>query len=195
LKIQKHKLYLYIGRVLGGIDCGLIGVLFTSWLVPTIGQNGVAVSHFGFNVASALVSLIFATSFIIRITAEKPYLFLWGMVFGSIIDIGILFIPDVNPWLVVLSGNIFACGCGMGFFFARNALINRKIQGDELTQLNNVLMSIVTIFGMVGIAISPLLTPSIMSIAYCCVVLLVLSVPINFLQIRELLKLPDIEKP
>lgn len=173
----------------------MIGVLFTSWLVPTIGQNGVAVSHFCFNIASALVSMIFATSIIIKYTVEKPYLFLWGMVLGSIIDIGILFIPDVNPWLVVLSGNLFACGCGMGFFFARNALINRKIQGDELTQLNNVLMSIATIFSMVGIGISPLITPSILSIAYCCIVLLILSVPVNFLQIRELLKLPDFEKP
>ena len=41
-KFQKYKLYLFSGRVVGGIEGGLIGVLFVSWIIPVIGQNGYA---------------------------------------------------------------------------------------------------------------------------------------------------------
>ena len=193
-KFQKYKLYLFSGRVVGGIEGGLISVLFVSWIIPVIGQNGFALCDVLCTIAGAILAAVFALDPVIKFSIDRPYLLLYSMIFGMILDAGFMLIPGINPWVILFTGCIGCCVLGQGFFYARQAMINRKISGDSLTKLNNSLQTTGMISAIIGASSSVLIEPSLVSMATVTLCSVVLSFPLCFMQIFELQKLPDVPK-
>ena len=193
-KIQKYKFYLFSGRVVGGIEGGLIGVLFVSWIIPVIGQNGYALCDVLCTIAGAVLAAVFALDSVIKFSVDRPYLLLYSMILGMILDAGFMLIPGINPWVILFTGCIGCCVLGQGFFYARQAMINRKISGDSLTKLNNGLQTTGMISCVIGAGSSVLIVPSLTSMAVVTLCSVVLSFPLCWMQIYELQKLPDIPK-
>lgn len=193
-KFQKYKLYLFFGRVIGGIEGGLIGVLFVSWIIPVIGQNGFALCDVLCTIAGAILASVFALDSVIKFSIDRPYLLLYSMILGMILDAGFMLIPGINPWVILFTGCIGCCVLGQGFFYARQAMINRKVSGDSLTKLNNSLQTTGMISAIIGTSSSVLIEPSLGSMAIVTLCSVVLSFPLCFMQIFELQKLPDIPK-
>lgn len=192
LNIQKYKLYLFLGRIVGSIEGGLIGVLFVSWIIPVIGQNGYALCDVLCTIAGAILAAVFALDSVIKFSIDRPYLLLYSMIIGMLLDAGFMLIPGINPWVILFTGCIGCCVLGQGFFYARQAMINRKISGDSLTKLNNALQTTGMISCVIGAGSSVLIEPSLTSMAVVTLCSVVLSFPLCFMQIYELQKLPDI---
>ena len=192
LNIQKYKLYLFLGRIVGSIEGGLIGVLFVSWIIPVIGQNGYALCDVLCTIAGAILAAVFALDSVIKFSIDRPYLLLYSMIFGMLLDAGFMLIPGINPWVILFTGCIGCCVLGQGFFYARQAMINRKVSGDSLTKLNNVLQTAGMISCVIGAGSSVLIEPSLTRMAAVTLCSVVLSFPLCFMQIYELQKLPDI---
>lgn len=193
-KFQKYKLYLFSGRVVGGIEGGLIGVLFVSWIIPVIGQNGFALGNVLCTVVGAILAAVFALDSVIKFSINRPYLLLYSMILGMILDAGFMLIPGINPWVILFTGCIGCCVLGQGFFYARQAMINRKISGDSLTKLNNSLQTTGMVSAIIGASSSVLIEPSLVSMAVVTLCSVALSFPLCFMQIFELQKLPDVPK-
>ena len=193
-KFQKYKLYLFSGRVVGGIEGGLIGVLFVSWIIPVIGQNGYALCDVLCTIAGAILAAVFALDSVIKFSIDRPYLLLYSMISGMILDAGFMLIPGINPWVILFTGCIGCCVLGQGFFYARQAMINRKISGDSLTKLNNSLQTTGMVSAIIGASSSVLIEPSLVSMAVVTLCSVALSFPLCFMQIFELQKLPDAPK-
>lgn len=193
-KFQKYKLYLFSGRVVGGIEGGLIGVLFVSWIIPVIGQNGYALCDVLCTIAGAILTAVFALDTVIKFSIDRPYLLLYSMILGMILDAGFMLIPGINPWVILFTGCIGCCVLGQGFFYARQAMINRKISGDSLTKLNNGLQTTGMVSAIIGTSSSVLIEPSLVSMAVVTLCSVALSFPLCFMQIFELQKLPDVPK-
>ena len=192
LNIQKYKLYLFLGRIVGSIEGGLIGVLFVSWIIPVIGQNGYALCDVLCTIAGAILAAVFAMDSVIKFSINKPYLLLYSMIFGMLLDAGFMLIPGINPWVILFTGCIGCCVLGQGFFYARQAMINRKVSGDSLTKLNNALQTTGMISCVIGAGSSVLIEPSLTSMAVVTLCSVVLSFPLCFMQIYELQKIPDV---
>jgi len=193
-KFQKYKLYLFSGRVVGGIEGGLIGVLFVSWIIPVIGQNGFALGNVLCTIAGAILAAVFALDSVIKFSIDRPYLLLYSMILGMILDAGFMLIPGINPWVILFTGCIGCCVLGQGFFYARQAMINRKVSGDSLTKLNNSLQTTGMVSTIIGASSSVLIEPSLVSMAVVTLCSVALSFPLCFMQIFELQKLPDVPK-
>lgn len=193
-KFQKYKLYLFSGRVVGGIEGGLIGVLFVSWIIPVIGQNGFALGNVLCTIAGAILASVFALDSVIKFSIDRPYLLLYSMILGMILDAGFMLIPGINPWVILFTGCIGCCVLGQGFFYARQAMINRKVSGDPLTKLNNSLQTTGMVSAIIGASSSVLIEPSLVSMAVVTLCSVALSFPLCFMQIFELQKLPDVPK-
>lgn len=191
-KFQKYKLYLFSGRVVGGIEGGLIGVLFVSWIIPVIGQNGFALGNVLCTIAGAILASVFALDSVIKFSVDRPYLLLYSMILGMVLDAGFMLIPGINPWVILFTGCIGCCVLGQGFFYARQAMINRKISGDSLTKLNNSLQTTGMVSAIIGASSSVLIEPSLVSMAVVTLCSVALSFPLCFMQIYELQKLPDV---
>lgn len=192
LNIQKYKLYLFLGRIVGSIEGGLIGVLFVSWIIPVIGQNGYALCDVLCTIAGAILAAVFALDSVIKFSITRPYLLLYSMILGMLLDAGFMLIPGINPWVILFTGCIGCCVLGQGFFYARQAMINRKVSGDSLTKLNNALQTTGMISCVIGAGSSVLIEPSLTSMAVVTLCSVVLSFPLCWMQIYELQKLPDI---
>lgn len=192
LNIQKYKLYLFLGRIVGSIEGGLIGVLFVSWIIPVIGQNGYALCDVLCTIAGAILAAVFALDSVIKFSVDRPYLLLYSMIFGMLLDAGFMLIPGINPWVILFTGCIGCCVLGQGFFYARQAMINRKVSGDSLTKLNNALQTTGMISCVIGAGSSVLIEPSLTSMAVVTLCSVVLSFPLCWMQIYELQKLPDV---
>lgn len=193
-KIQKYKLYLFLGRIVGSIEGGLIGVLFVSWIIPVIGQNGYALCDVLCTIAGAILAAVFAMDSVIKFSINRPYLLLYSMILGMLLDAGFMLIPGINPWVILFTGCIGCCVLGQGFFYARQAMINRKVSGDSLTKLNNALQTTGMISCVIGAGSSVLIVPSLTSMAVVTLCSVVLSFPLCWMQIYELQKLPDVPK-
>lgn len=194
LNIQKYKLYLFLGRIVGSIEGGLIGVLFVSWIIPVIGQNGYALCDVLCTIAGAILAAVFAMDSVIKFSVDRPYLLLYSMIFGMLLDAGFMLIPGINPWVILFTGCIGCCVLGQGFFYARQAMINRKVSGDSLTKLNNALQTTGMISCVIGAGSSVLIEPSLTSMAVVTLCSVVLSFPLCWMQIYELQKIPDVPK-
>ena len=194
LNIQKYKLYLFLGRIVGSIEGGLIGVLFVSWIIPVIGQNGYALCDVLCTIAGAILAAVFAMDSVIKFSVDRPYLLLYSMIFGMLLDAGFMLIPGINPWVILFTGCIGCCVLGQGFFYARQAMINRKVSGDSLTKLNNALQTTGMVSAIIGASSSVLIEPSLTSMAAVTLCSVFLSFPLCWMQIYELQKLPDIPK-
>lgn len=192
LNIQKYKLYLFLGRIVGSIEGGLIGVLFVSWIIPVIGQNGYALCDVLCTIAGAILAAVFAMDSVIKFSVDRPYLLLYSMIFGMLLDAGFMLIPGINPWVILFTGCIGCCVLGQGFFYARQAMINRKVSGDSLTKLNNGLQTTGMVSAIIGTSSSVLIEPSLTSMAVVTLCSVVLSFPLCWMQIYELQKLPDV---
>lgn len=192
LNIQKYKLYLFLGRIVGSIEGGLIGVLFVSWIIPVIGQNGYALCDVLCTIAGAILAAVFALDSVIKFSVDRPYLLLYSMIFGMLLDAGFMLIPGINPWVILFTGCIGCCVLGQGFFYARQAMINRKVSGDSLTKLNNALQTTGMISCVIGAGSSVLIEPSLTSMAMVTLCSVILSFPLCWMQIYELQKLPDV---
>ena len=193
-KIEKYKIYLFLGRIVGSIEGGLISVLFVSWIIPVIGQNGYALGDVLCTIAGAALAAIFALDSVIKFSINRPYLLLYAMIFGMILDAGFMLIPGINPWVILFTGCIGCCVLGQGFFYARQAMINRKVSGDSLTKLNNALQTTGMVSCIIGSGSSVLIEPSLVSMAVVTLSSVVLSFPLCFMQIFELQKIPDVPK-
>lgn len=191
--MSRAKCFLFLGRIVGSIEGGLIGVLFVSWIIPVIGQNGYALCDVLCTIAGAILAAVFALDSVIQFSVDRPYLLLYSMIFGMLLDAGFMLIPAINPWVILFTGCIGCCILGQGFFYARQAMINRKFSGDSLTKLNNGLQTTGMISCVIGAGSSVLIEPSLVSMAVVTLCSVCLSFPLCFMQIFELKKLPDLE--
>lgn len=191
--MSRAKCFLFLGRIVGGIEGGLIGVLFVSWIIPVIGQDGYALCNVLCTAALTVLAFVFALQSVITFSVSRPYLLLNLMIAGMLLDAGFMLIPAINPWVILFTGCIGCCVLGQGFFYARQAMINRKVSGDTLTRLNNGLNTAGMFSCIVGTSASVLITPSLTSMAIVTLCSVCLSFPLCFMQIWELQKLPDLE--
>lgn len=191
--MRRAKCFLFLGRIVGSIEGGLIGVLFVSWIIPVIGQNGYALCDVLCTIAGAILAAVFALDSVIKFSIDRPYLLLYSMIFGMLLDAGFMLIPNINPWVILFTGCIGCCVLGQGFFYARQAMINRKVSGDSLTKLNNALQTTGMVSAIIGTGSSVLIEPSLTSMAVVTLCSVVLSFPLCYMQIWELQKLPDLE--
>lgn len=71
---------LAIGRTICGL-CAVSAVLFTVWLVQTIGQSGVSINKIAATAWLVIITTIFAHKAILDYSADHPY---WVLIINTI---------------------------------------------------------------------------------------------------------------
>ena len=65
-----------IGRIYSGVIGGVIGVVFLTWLVQTLSQQGVGAQNIACTIAELIVTIIFTVKSIVKWAANRPYMLL-----------------------------------------------------------------------------------------------------------------------
>lgn len=186
----KQKLFtaLATGRFICGL-CAVTGILFTAWIVETIGKNGISVQNIAGTAGMFILGIMFANKSILNYSAKHPY---WVLAINStmfVIDaVVILLYGDTYPYVVIVSG-IISMLADKAYIQSRKTMVNRAYSGDELTLLSNKLDIICIVAGIAGSGIAmviPCTTTWIGSLLLGAIVLLTIS---NYYQIKYLLLL------
>ena len=62
-----------IGRIYSGVIGGVIGVVFITWLVQALNQQGVGAQNIACTIAELLVTALFTAKSIVKWAADRPY--------------------------------------------------------------------------------------------------------------------------
>jgi hypothetical protein len=81
-----------------------------------------------------------------------------------------------------------------GFMQTRKAMLHRKIYGDTLTKMNNQLDIISTVCYLLGTGLAIIIPATIDVIGISILIASTFLLPINIMQLRVLISMPDIKK-
>lgn len=190
--ISTLKFWLGLGRVIGATQGGLLGVLFITWLTGVLGQQGVAADNIIGGIVGTLVMVIFSSKAGIRVACNHPYIATVLLELACIISATVM-LSGAGPWVVLVIECLVITILGAGFFQTRKALLNRKIYGDALTQMNNQLDIISMVCAMAGSGLAMVVPATIDAIGISILIASSCMFPINLMQVRVLLKIPDLK--
>jgi len=186
----KSKLFLSLaaGRFICGL-CAVTGILFTTWIVQTIGQTGISVQNIAATAGAFALGILFTNKGVLNYSVKHPY---WVLMINSttfVVDgLIILLCGDAFPYAVIVSG-VISMLADKSYLQSRKVMTNRAYSGDELTILGNKLDIVAIVAAMAGSGIAmvvPCTTTWIGGLLLCAVVLLTVA---NYYQIKYLLLL------
>ena len=186
----KSKLFISLaaGRFICGL-CAVTGILFTAWIVQTIGQTGISVQSIAATAGAFALGLLFTNKGVLNYSAQHPY---WVLIINSatfVVDgITILLYGDAYPYVVIVSG-VISMLADKSYLQSRKVMTNRAYSGDELTILGNKLDIVAIVAAMAGSGVAmvvPCTTGWIGGLLLCAVALLTVA---NYYQIKYLLLL------
>ena len=178
-----------IGRIYGGVIGGVIGVVFLTWLVQTLNQQGVSAQNIACTIAELFVTVLFTAKSIVKWAADRPYHLLVCYAICMLVDITIVFTCQNLPWLILGSSAVTVIGPNV-FFQARSIMLNRVMASDELTLFRNRLDTIGIISALAGSGLGMITPVSLDTVGWLSIVLSILSLQANIWQVKELEKIP-----
>lgn len=188
---MNNKLFISyaLGRIYGGVIGGAIGVVFLTWLVQTLSQQGVGAQNIASTIAQLFVTVLFTAKSIVKWSADRPYHLLVCYAICMVIDITIVFTCQDLPWLILGSSTVTIIGPSV-FFQARSIMLNRVMASDELTLFRNRLDTIGIISVLAGSGLGMITPVSLDVVGWLSIVLSVLLLHANVWQVKELEKMP-----
>ena len=178
-----------IGRIYGGVIGGVIGVVFLTWLVQTLSQQGVGAQNIACTIAELIVTIIFTVKSIVKWAADRPYHILVCYAICMVVDIVIIFTCQSLPWLILGSSAVTVIGPSV-FFQARSIMLNRVMASDELTLFRNRLDTIGIISALSGSGLGMITPVSLDVVGWLSMIYAILILQVNIWQIKELEKMP-----
>ena len=181
-----------LGRIFSSVLCSAMGIIFLTWLVNTLGQQGIGVQEIAGTIAGLIVTIMFSTKAVLEWAATRPYQLVVYYTVCMIIDIVIVFTCQDLPWLILGSSAFTSVGPTI-FYEARAVMLNRVMASDKLTLFGNRL-NIISIVGVLaGSGLGMIIPVSLDAVGWISLTYLILIVQANLWQIRELQKMPKLE--
>ena len=181
-----------IGRIYSCLIGGVIGVVFLTWLVQTLNQQGVGVQNIACTIAELMVTIIFTVKSIVKWAANRPYHLLVCYAICMAVDIVIIFTCQSLPWLILGSSAVTVIGPKV-FFQARTIMLNRVMASDELTLFRNRLDTISIISSLAGSGLGMITPVSLDVVGWLSVIYSILILQVNAWQVKELEKMPRLK--
>ena len=178
-----------IGRIYGGVIGGVMGVVFLTWLVQTLSQQGVGAQNIARTIAELFVTVLFTVKAIVKWAANRPYHLLICYAICMLIDIIIVFTCQNLPWLILGSSAVTVIGPEV-FFQARSMMLNRVMASDELTLFRNRLDTIGIISSLTGSGLGMITPVSLDVVGWLSIVFSILMIQATVWQVKELEKMP-----
>lgn len=178
-----------IGRIYGGVIGGVIGVVFLTWLVQTLSQQGVGAQNIASTIAELFVTGLFTVKSIVKWAADRPYHILVCYAICMVVDIVIIFTCQSLPWLILGSSAVTIIGPSV-FFQTRSILLNRVMASDELTLFRNRLDTIGIISALAGSGLGMITPVSLDVVGWLSIVFSILMIQATVWQVKELEKMP-----
>ena len=181
-----------LGRIFSSVLCSAMGIIFLTWLVNTLGQQGIGVQEIAGTIAGLIVTIMFSTKAVLEWAATRPYQLVVYYTVCMIIDIVIVFTCQDLPWLILGSSAFTSVGPTI-FYEARAVMLNRVMASDKLTLFGNRL-NIISIVGVLaGSGLGMIIPVSLDAVGWISLTYLILIVQANLWQIRELQKMPKLK--
>lgn len=181
-----------LGRIYSGVIGGLVGVIFLTWLVNTLHQQGAGAQQIASTIAGLFVTVMFSIRTTVRWSADHPYkLMVWYTV-SMLIDITVIFTCQSLPWVILGSSAVTSVGPSV-FLQARAVMLNRVMASDELSLFKNKLDTIGTISALAGSGLGMITPVSLDVVGWLTLGYLILILHANLWQIRELERMPKLK--
>lgn len=181
-----------LGRIYSGVIGGVIGIIFLTWLVNTLHQQGAGAQQIASAIAGLVVTVLFSTRTTVRWSADHPYkLMVWYTV-SMLINITVIFTCQSLPWVILGSSAVTSVGPSV-FLQARAVMLNRVMADDELSIFKNRLDTIGIISALAGSGLGMITPVSLDVVGWLTLVYLILILHANLWQIRELEKMPRLK--
>lgn len=181
-----------LGRVFSSVLCSAMGIIFVTWLVNTLGQQGIGIQEIAGTIAGLIVTIMFSTKAVLDWAANRPYQLVVYYTICMIVDITIVFSCQDLPWLILGSSAFTSVGPTI-FYEARAVMLNRVMASDKLTLFGNRL-NIISIVGVLaGSGLGMIIPVSLDAVGWISLTYLILIVQANLWQIRELQKMPKLK--
>lgn len=181
-----------LGRIYSGVIGGIIGIIFLTWLVQTLSQQGAGAQTIASTIAGLVVTVMFSTRSIVRWTADHPHRLLIWYTICMLTNITIVFTCQELPWIILGSSAFTSIGPTV-FIQARAVMLNRVMAADELSIFKNRLDTIGTISALAGSGLGMITPVSLDVVGWLTLVYLILILHANLWQIRELEKMPRLK--
>lgn len=191
---MKNSLFISyaLGRIYSGILCGAMCVVYLTWLVQTLEQQGIAVSRIAETIAGLIVMVLFSSRMILNWAADRPYKLMIYHTVCMLIDIVIVFTCQSLPWMIL--GSLAFTSIGPTVFLqARAIMLNRVMASDELSLFKNRLDTLAIISSLAGSGLGMIIPVSLDAVGWLSLVYLILILHVNLWQIRELEKMPRLK--
>lgn len=181
-----------LGRVFSGTLCSAMGIIFVTWLVNTLGQQGIGIQEIAGTIAGLIVTIMFSTKAILEWAATRPYQLVVYYTICMIVDITIVFTCQDLPWLILGSSAFTSVGPTI-FYEARAVMLNRVMASDKLTLFGNRLDIISIISVLAGSGLGMIIPVSLDAVGWISLTYMILIIQVNLWQIRELQKMPKLK--
>ena len=181
-----------LGRLWSGIIGGVIGIIFLTWLVSTLNQQGAGAQQIAGTVAGLVVTVMFSIRTTVKWSADHPYKLMVWYTLCMVTDITIIFSCQSLPWVILGSSAITSVGPSV-FLQARSVMLHRVMASDELSIFKNRLNTIGIISAIGGSAIGMITPVSLDVVGWLTLVYLILILHANVWQIKELEKMPRLK--
>jgi len=190
--ISTLKFWLGLGRVFGATQGGLLSVLFTTWVIGALGQQGIATDNIIGGVIGAAIMVIFSSKAGIKVACDHPYIATVMLEVSCLASV-VIMASGVNPWVILVTECAVTMILGAGFFQTRKALLHRKVYGDTLTQMTNQLDIISMICALCGSGLAMVVPATLDAMAISILIASSCMFPINMMQVKVLLAMPDLK--
>lgn len=181
-----------LGRVFSGTLCSAMGIIFVTWLVNTLGQQGIGIQEIAGTIAGLIVTIMFSTKAVLDWAANRPYQLVVYYTICMIVDITIVFTCQDLPWLILGSSAFTSVGPTI-FYEARSVMLNRVMASDKLTLFGNRLDIISIMSVLAGSGLGMIIPVSLDAVGWISLTYMILIIQVNLWQIRELQKMPKLK--
>ena len=181
-----------LGRVFSGTLCSAMGIIFVTWLVNTLGQQGIGAQEIAGTIAGLVVTIMFSTKAVLDWAANRPYQLVVYYTICMIVDITIVFTCQDLPWLILGSSAFTSVGPTI-FYEARAVMLNRVMASDKLTLFGNRLNIISIMSVLAGSGLGMIIPVSLDAVGWISLTYVILIIQVNLWQIRELQKMPKLK--
>lgn len=181
-----------LGRVFSGTLCSAMGIIFVTWLVNTLGQQGIGAQEIAGTIAGLIVTIMFSTKAVLDWAANRPYQLVVYYTVCMIVDITIVFTCQDMPWLILGSSAFTSVGPTI-FYEARAVMLNRVMASDKLTLFGNRLNIISIMSVLAGSGLGMIIPVSLDAVGWISLTYVILIIQVNLWQIRELQKMPKLK--
>ena len=181
-----------LGRIFSGTLCSAMGIIFVTWLVNTLGQQGIGIQEIAGTIAGLVVTIMFSTKAVLDWAANRPYQLVIYYTICMIVDITFVFSCQDLPWLILGSSAFTSVGPTI-FYEARAVMLNRVMASDKLTLFGNRLDIISIISVLAGSGLGMIIPVSLDAVGWISLTYMILIIQVNLWQIRELQKMPKLK--